>query len=518
MVRVRTKVIVGLLVFGLIVSSVSVFLVYMFQEISVENVNTRWVAAIQLGVANLSYCSNNYLMFENVSGVSRWDKEVSNISRFLASLDALNTEGQVLVNKVRADLVQVNQTFGEVKAQVTSLVLSQEGTEQAVLVNMILQIQVLAADTGGLSGAIQSQVQENHQHNFGLLGVLLIGVGGYFIGNYILVDHRTLRPLFFLNNQMKNKGKVVGNNVSNIKGEREIVDLVRSVNNLSVNLDKETTEKVQLQREILERKQIESELRKSKEQYVMKSMELTESNKELEAFSYSVAHDLKAPLRSINGFSHALFEDYYNTLDDQGKKHLDKIIHSSEWMAELINDLLQLSTITRKEIVVETVDLSDIAEHIIKDLRRTKPERRVEVHIEKGMVVHGDEKLLTVLIENLLDNAWKYTSKASHPVIVFGSSKKDESVYFVLDNGAGFDQAYSDKLFKPFERLHPIDEYPGTGVGLAIAQRIVFKHGGRIWAEGKVGEGARFYFSLPTPSESLKKSEEKRDPSHAYIQ
>jgi len=223
---------------------------------------------------------------------------------------------------------------------------------------------------------------------------------------------------------------------------------------------------------------------------------LAAANRELESFSYSVPHDLRAPLRHINGFSQALWEEYGDLLDGPGKEYLTRICAASDRMAALIDDLLELSQVTRAELRHNTVDLSRLCRGITATLRESAPERDVTFIIADGAVAHGDPLLLSQALENLLGNAWKYTSKTAGARIEFGVSAASTTTYFVRDNGVGFDMAYADKLFGPFQRLHGA-EFEGTGIGLATVQRIIQRHGGTIWAEGYVGEGATFYFTLP---------------------
>ncbi len=225
--------------------------------------------------------------------------------------------------------------------------------------------------------------------------------------------------------------------------------------------------------------------------------ELKTTNKELESFSYSVAHDLRAPLRASIGFSNALLEDYSSILPDEAKKMLNQVIISSSKMGELINGLLSLSRITRNPMVVEEVNLSAVAKDVILTLQQGAPERKVLVHIEEGVMVRGDPRLLHVVLANLLGNAWKFTGKSDDAKIDFGKIREgDTDVYFVRDNGAGFDMRYVEKLFGTFQRLHPESEFEGTGIGLATVQRIILRHHGRIWARSEKNKGATFFFSL----------------------
>jgi signal transduction histidine kinase len=229
--------------------------------------------------------------------------------------------------------------------------------------------------------------------------------------------------------------------------------------------------------------------------------ELEGTNRELEAFSYSVSHDLRAPLRSIDGFSQILQEDYEDVLDEEGLDYLGRVRAASGHMATLIDDLLDLSRVGRRPLRMEPVDLSRMVTEIIEDLRAAEPERKVEFVAGRGIRAWGDVSLLKVALENLLGNAWKFTARETEARIEFGADRDPgpgfrAPVYYVRDNGAGFDQAYADKLFGAFQRLHGQEEFEGTGIGLATVARIVHRHGGRVWAEGDVGEGATFYFTL----------------------
>jgi len=225
--------------------------------------------------------------------------------------------------------------------------------------------------------------------------------------------------------------------------------------------------------------------------------ELLAANTELDAFAYSVSHDLRAPLRSIDGFSQILLEDYSGTLDAAGRESLQRVRAASQRMGTLIDDLLKLARVTRVEIRTEDVDLSGMAREIAAELQRATPERLVEFAIAPGLRARGDARLLRVALDNLLRNSWKYTAKQAQPRIEFASiAANGERAFMVRDNGAGFDMQYADKLFGVFQRLHSPAEFEGTGVGLATVRRIITRHGGRIWAEGVVDRGATFYFTL----------------------
>jgi two-component system NtrC family sensor kinase len=226
--------------------------------------------------------------------------------------------------------------------------------------------------------------------------------------------------------------------------------------------------------------------------------ELERKNKELEAFSYSVSHDLRAPLRSIDGFSAAVLEEYSDKLDAKGQEYLLRVRAAVARMGQLIDDLLQLSKVGRAELRRAHVDLSALARTIAAELQQANPERLVRTLIPGGVVAEGDYRLLHIVLENLLGNAWKFSAGVAEAVIEFGVAQSDGvSTYFVRDNGAGFDMARVERLFTPFQRLHGQSQFPGTGIGLATVHRIVDRHGGRVWAESVVGEGATFCWTLP---------------------
>jgi light-regulated signal transduction histidine kinase (bacteriophytochrome) len=258
------------------------------------------------------------------------------------------------------------------------------------------------------------------------------------------------------------------------------------------DIEKKRVEEVnaELRSEIAERARVEEALRHAK-------AVAEAASKELEAFSYSVAHDLRAPLRSIDGFSQALLEDCADRLDADGKKYLAYVRDAALYMGKLIDDLLDLSRVTRAELRRERVDLSDLARAVFARLRDAQPDRVAELVVQDGLVAQADPRLCEVVLVNLLGNAWKFTGKRASARIELAARKGEKpTVFFVRDNGAGFNSAYAGKLFGVFQRLHRAQEFEGTGIGLATVQRIVRRHGGRVWAEGEVDRGATFYFTL----------------------
>jgi PAS domain S-box-containing protein len=250
-------------------------------------------------------------------------------------------------------------------------------------------------------------------------------------------------------------------------------------------------------RDITQRRLMEEDVQKLNEDLKQRAAQLEAANKELEAFSYSVSHDLRAPLRSIDGFSHVVLEDYGEQLPADARGYLERVRAAAQRMAVLIDDLLNLSRVTRTAVQPRFINLSRMADEVAQGLQESYPDRQVSISITPDLMVEADPHLMNIVLQNLLSNAWKFTSKQEHALIEFGQKGHvKERTFYVRDNGVGFDMAYADKLFGVFQRLHSISEFPGTGVGLATVQRIISIHGGRIWAESAEGKGTTFYFTL----------------------
>lgn len=254
-------------------------------------------------------------------------------------------------------------------------------------------------------------------------------------------------------------------------------------------------------RDITDRKNAEEKLKRAYENLEARIEDRTKAlqsaNRELESFNYSVSHDLRAPLRSMDGFSQALITNYSDKFDDRGKDYLRRIRESAKRMGQLIEDILNLSKIARVEVNKSEVDLSQTAEKVVAELKTADPNREVRFDIEENITAYCDENLIRLVLENLLGNSWKYTSKDKSAHIQFGKTGGDgEAVYIVRDDGIGFDMSFVDKLFEPFQRLHTEQEFPGTGIGLATVRRIIFRHGGDVWAKGEVGKGTTIFFTL----------------------
>lgn len=291
----------------------------------------------------------------------------------------------------------------------------------------------------------------------------------------------------------------------------EIGLLAESFNTMLAEIERATREleasNREAAREVTERRRAEEEVMRLNAELEKRVRERTAqleyTNSELEAFCYSVSHDLRAPLRAIDGFSQALTEDFPKDVPEDAQRYLSRIRSSTQRMGQLIEDLLNLSRVSRVDLERRDVDVSELARQVMNDMQHREPERKVEVLIWDGMRADADPRLLRAALENLIGNAWKFTSKAEAPRIEVGSVRDAERVtFFVRDNGAGFDMAYANKLFGAFQRLHSATEYSGTGIGLATVQRIVHRHGGRVWADAQPGKGAAFFFTLEPGAET----------------
>jgi signal transduction histidine kinase len=345
-------------------------------------------------------------------------------------------------------------------------------------------------------------------HDFAviLLDVMMPGMDGFETASLIRQRERSRHtPIIFLTALGKNeehlfRGYEVG--AVDYLFKPIVPEVLRSKVAIFVELHRKTL-LLKRHSELLEQRNAQLvdadyEIHRLNEHLEKRVQELDALNRELETFSYSVSHDLRAPLARIAGFSQALLESYADGMDETGKLYLERVNGSARGACNLVDDLLNLSRVTRGELRRVTVDMSALAESVAAEIQSRDESREVQFLITGGLTAVGDPSLLRVVLHNLLDNAWKFTGKEAHPRIEFGGGLEAGTlVFFVRDNGAGFDAAKADKIFSPFQRLHPSSEFEGTGIGLATAERIIGRHGGRIWANGEVARGATFSFTLP---------------------
>jgi signal transduction histidine kinase len=330
-------------------------------------------------------------------------------------------------------------------------------------------------------------------------GLVATAIVGFVVVLVILVGALINEPILALSRAATRAAEGKLEAPMRVTGPAEIARVAEEFNHMvAVRLEKENEIKklnAELERRVHERT---AELEKTNSALTVRSKELEAANKELEAFCYSVSHDLRAPVRTIGGFTKVLMEGYAHQLDESGREYLDRTGRAVERMIGLIDDLLELSRVSRSKLVCTNVDLTALASSVSNDLKASAPNRPITFNLHPGLIAHGDEGLLRVLIENLLGNSWKFTRKREEPRIEFGKEQsRGATVFYVRDNGAGFDMKYANKLFGAFERLHSPGEYEGHGIGLATVQRIVHRHGGHAWGEGRPDQGAVFYFTLP---------------------
>ena len=514
--KLRTVFIVTVLLFGVVLIAISALAIITNQMVAANSVQGNLAVRIAQGASELSYLANDYVIYQENQQLERWQTRFASFSSDVNGLKGDAVEQQLLVRNIQANTQRLEQIFNSV-VSIIGVSARDQGIplDQSLLrvswSRIAVQSQALVSDASRLSQLSDNEAHALQQRSLTVTVILIIVLFSFFILNFMITQRRALRGLA----KLQAGAAVVGSGNLDFKieekGTDEIADLSHAFNRMATDLKAVTASKTDLEREILRRSEVEEELWISNESLQEQTQKLEEeiderksvqseleaANRELESFSYSVSHDLRAPLRSIDGFSGALLEDYGEKLDPGARNYLERIRKATQLMSQLIDGMLEMSRISRAEMNLEGVDLSAIASSIAEEMKLSHPGRKAEFNITPEIIVNGDKVLLQALLSNLLENAWKFTARGQQTLIEFGRTWKDDRpVYYVRDNGTGFDMKYADKLFKPFSRLHTQNEYPGTGIGLANVQRIVHRHGGIIWAESLEGKGTSFYFTL----------------------
>jgi len=364
--------------------------------------------------------------------------------------------------------------------------------EERLITELLVMSQTMVSSASMLAVESRQKLTEQQQQLSWFTAIAVFILVAVIVASLLSITNSTLKPIIKLQQGAERVGRGDLKYRVDVKSKDEIGQLAAAFNQM--------TERRQRVEKALQTARDELEIRVEE-----RTSELQSANKELEAFSYSVSHDLRTPLRAIDGFSQILLEDHREKLDKEGRRVLDIIRDNTGRMGELISDLLTFSRLGRKEIRKTKIDMENLARAIFEELRSDAPQEKLKMKINTLPSAFGDESLIHEVFTNLLSNAIKFSKNEKSSLIEVGARKENnENIYYVKDNGAGFDMKYSDKLFGVFQRLHSQQEFKGTGVGLAIVRRIIERHGGRVEAEGKVGKGAIFYFTLPKKGEAVK--------------
>jgi signal transduction histidine kinase len=458
---------------------------------------------IAKGVFELNVITYEYLLYREQRMQTQWQLRHDSLTKWLPWEEFKSPERRLILDRMHQNLESLKALFSKLvenykRGGRKESPLSGE-LEERLVGQLLVKSQAMVSDASQLAEASRADVTIAQQRSSLLVMVFVAIITAIIAAIAFMFGRSVVKPI----SKLHEGTEIIGAGNLNYKvgtmAKDEVGQLSRSFDQMTIQL-KESF--VGLEKEIAERKQAEEEIRRLnaelEQRVVERTGQLEAANKELEAFSYSVSHDLRAPLRSIDGFSQALQEDYGEKVEGQGKDYIRRIRGATKRMADLIDALLKLSRVTRSEIRLEKLSLSMLARTIAADLQKIQPDRQVEFIIPEGLTANGDARLLRIVIENLIGNAWKFTSRKENACIELGSLQQGDGklAYFVKDNGAGFDMAYADKLFGAFQRLHGTEEFSGTGIGLATVQRIILRHGGRVWAEGEPEKGATFYFTF----------------------
>jgi len=496
--QIKTQQYLGALVSALAIGLIAATLIQSIRQTDRAILRSNFATdIIAEGIIGLQLVAVEYIVNRPERAKLQWQLRQESLSRLLAREVFDEPEEEAILNEIRQRHQYLKETFatlvefgGQQGGSEQELLLSQEVARRLVTQIMIMT-ESSVADATRLVRITDEQIVETQRRTNWLVVLLVVVIGVVIAANFASSLSQILTPI----RKLKEGAKAFARSDFAYR-------TALTVNNELGSLSRAFDQMAERQAEVLAALEQKTAL-------------LQETNKELESFSYSVSHDLRSPLRGIDGWGLALLEDYGEQLDVTAHEYLERIRHETQRMGRLIDDLLLLARVTRSEIKHNLVDLSAVAQVVSERLQQAQSERRIEISIQPGLSDQGDAHLLEIVLTNLLDNACKFTSPRSEARIEFGLTQAEDpvsqvlrSVYFVRDNGVGFDMAHARKLFGAFQRMHGNSEFPGTGIGLATVQRIVHRHGGRIWAEAAPDQGATFYFNLsqsaPLPFAALR--------------
>jgi len=468
-------------------------------RIAEENKKHQLLMDVYEGIAELDMVTYDYLLHREKRMEQQWNIRHNSLGEIL---DRLAEEEELI--SIRADYVVLGDLFSQIttnseeRQKYIREGASQEkidaitGIEERLVAQLLTTSHSIITDASRFAEEAHIEVTEAQRVASNLTVILMIILAITVGSSSFLVARSISKPLTELTKSTEIIGKGDLEHKVNIQSKDELGELADAFNKMTKNLK---TSRDELNKEVAERKKAEEELIKYRENL---ERLVEERTKELESFSYSVSHDLRAPLRAIDGFSRVLMDEQEKNLDEEGKRLLHVIRKNTQIMAQLIDDLLSFSRLGRKSMSLSQINMENLLSKVFSELRQLISEREVELKVKSLPDSTGDYAMLHQVFSNLLSNAIKFTEPQKRAIIEVGArAEENENIYSVRDNGVGFDMKYKDKLFEVFQRLHSIEDFEGTGVGLAIVKRIIDKHGGQVWAEGEVNRGATFYFTLP---------------------
>jgi signal transduction histidine kinase len=495
--KIRTQFILTMSLFGLLLIVMAASLIVTNRQVDRLNQQEEIAHNIERGASELSYLSNEYLLYRESQQRARWESKFSSLSEDLSKLNATRPEQQVLVDRIEANQERLKAVFADVVATLENTSQTPDTAADMAFIQvswsrMEVQNQGIVFDALLLSQKVSGQVDQLKQTNAVLIFVLVGLFGAYLLTNYWMIYRRTLRSLSDLQAGTEIIGS--GNLDYAIADERadEIGELSRAFDRMTRNLRDVTASKADLEREIAERKQAQASLARQAE-------ELARSNKELEQFAYVASHDLQEPLRMVASYVQLLADRYQGRLDENADRYIEYAVDGARRMKLLINDLLAYSRVGTHGRPPVPTDSQAVLEEVLSGLQVAVEEQQASVTHDPLPTVLADEVQLGQVFQNLIGNALKFCGEAA-PRIHVGVKRDAERGawrFSVADNGIGLDPKYAERIFMLFQRLHGPTEYPGTGIGLAICKKILERHGGRIWVESQPGQGATFYFTVP---------------------